>query len=270
MIVDAHHHFWNPARFPQPWLRGRFEPLARAFEPADLEPSLHPAGVVRTVLVQSADADADTDYLFEIAEGIGWIGGIVAWLPLDEPERARARLSRLRSRPKLRGIRHLVHEELDPHWILRSDVAAGLEQLEEAQLPLDLSAEFPNHLEDVPELARRHPGLTIVVDHLAKPPANAEAFAAWRSQLEAAAEHPNVFAKVSGLDTGVDPVIAIEAAVASFGPARLLFGSDWPVSLLRASYGETVRRTVAAVRAVAGPGADAILAGTARLVYRLG
>lgn len=268
-MIDAHHHFWNPGRIPQPWLTGRFEPLARSFEPPDLEPSLRAAGVTETVLVQTAAEDGDTDYMFELADAVDWIGGVVAWMPLADPESARARLRELRARPKLRGIRHLIHHEPDPHWVLRRDVDDGLAQIEDAGLVLDLPAEFPNHLEDVPQLARRRAGLTLVIDHLAKPPRDAEAFEVWREQLAAAAEHPNVFAKVSGLDTGVDLATAVAAAVESFGAERLLFGSDWPVSLLTGSYRDVVERTAAAIREVAGEAADDILTGTARRVYGL-
>jgi L-fuconolactonase len=268
-MVDAHHHFWNPVRTAQPWMTGRFEPLARRFEPPDLEHLLRTAGVAETVLVQSAAHDEDTDYMFELAEGVEWIGGIVAWLRLDDSEVAHDRLRELRTRPKLRGIRHLIHLETDPHWILRREVEDGLSQLEEAALKLDLPAEFPNQLGDVPELARRHPGLVLVIDHLAKPPREAAGFELWREQLAAAAELPNVFAKVSGLDTGVELAAAVEAAVASFGPERLMFGSDWPVSLLTGSYVEVVERTVSAIRDAAGDRADEILAGTARRVYGL-
>lgn len=268
-MIDAHHHFWNPTRIPQPWMTGRFEPLFRPFEPPDLEPLLKPAGVNQTVLVQSAASDEDSEYMFELSNGLAWVGGIVAWLRLDEPAAARARLSELRVQPKLRGVRHLIHQEPDPHWILRSEVGQGLALVEEAGLVLDVPAEFPNHLEDVPELARRYPELMLVVDHLAKPPRDAALLEAWREQVAAAAEHPNVFAKVSGLDTGVDPAAAIEAAVRCFGPRRLMFGSDWPVSLLTGSYREVVDRTVSIIRKVAGRAADEILASTARRVYRL-
>lgn len=243
--------------------------IDRAFEPRDLEPLLARAGITRTVIVQSAANDADTDYLFELCDPVDWVGGVVAWVPLDDPDTAAARLRALRTRPKLRGIRHLIHQEPDPHWILGASVQLGLELLVEAELVLELPAEFPNHLEDVPELARRHPGLTIVVDHLAKPPADAAALPVWREQLAAAADQPNVLAKVSGLDTGVDVPTAVAAAVEAFGARRLMFGSDWPVSLLTAGYEETVGRTISAIRDAAGDDAGAILGDTARRVYGL-
>lgn len=201
MTVDAHHHFWNPERIPQGWMTGEHAVIARTFEPPDLEPLLRAAGVTRTVLVQSAARDDDTDYMFELADGVPWVGGIIAWCRLDDADAARARLGELRARPKLRGIRHLIHQEPDPHWILQPHVEPGLLLLEETQLVLELPAEYPRHLADVPELARRHPQLAIVIDHLGKPPLGSEAMSHWEELLRSAAGPPNVYAKVSGLNT---------------------------------------------------------------------
>jgi L-fuconolactonase len=272
MLVDAHHHFWNPARIPQPWMTAEHRAINRAFEPPDLEPLLAAPGVSSTVLVQSAASDADTDYMFELIEGVDWVAAVTAWIRLDD---AADRLDELRRRPKFRGIRHLIHQEDDPHWILMRKVQPGLELLEEHGILLELPAVYPNHLEDVPELARRYPGLTIVVDHLAKPPLGTPDMPHWQMQLEAAAAHPNVGAKVSGLNTMVDRrdweaadlEPAVEAAVAAFGVDRLMLGSDWPVALLNGTYAEVVAKTAEAVRAVAGEGADVVLGETAGRFY---
>ena len=170
MVVDAHQHFWNPARIPQPWMTDEHAAIARTFEPPDLEPLLADCGVGQTVLVQSAATDEDTDYMFEVAGEVpGW-GRSSAGAGSTIRDAARRRLDELQARPKFRGIRHLIHQEHDPHWILRPSVAAGLALLEERGLLLELPAVYPNHLDDVPTLAARYPGLTIVVDHLGKPP----------------------------------------------------------------------------------------------------
>ena len=177
MSVDAHHHFWNPARIPQAWMTDEHAAIARPFEPADLEPLLRATGVTRTVLVQSAACDDDTDYMFELADAVPWVGGIVAWCRLDDERLARTRLDELRTRQKLRGIRHLIHQEPDPHWLMQGKVEPALALLEERQLVLELPAVFPDHLDDVPELALRHPGLQIVIDHLGKPPLGTDSMA---------------------------------------------------------------------------------------------
>jgi L-fuconolactonase len=275
MIVDAHHHFWNPAVIPQPWMTEEHVAIARAFEPADLEPCLERCGVGMTVLVQSAAEDRDTDYMFEQAEHASWVGAITGWCRLDDIDSARRRLDELAARPKLRAIRHLIHQEPDPHWILRDDVQPALALLAERELLLELPAVFPDHLGDVPELARRHSTLRLVIDHLAKPPLGTPAMAVWREQLEAAAGHENVVAKVSGLNTALarpdwdaaDLEPAVQAAFDAFGPRRLLFGSDWPVALLNGSYERVVEQSAAVINRVAGEHADAILAGNAVRLY---
>ncbi len=205
------------------------------------------------------------------------VGAVVAWVDLSEPARARTRLEELAGRPAFRGIRHLIHNESDPHWSLRPGVQAGIGLLEQRKLILELPAEFPRHLADVPELARRFPDLTIVIDHLAKPPIGAATMAVWADQLAAAAAAANVNAKVSGLNTTVarsdwsreDFEPAIRIAVDAFGPERLLWGSDWPVALLNGTYEAVWRETLAAVETVTPYDADEILGANARRLYRI-
>jgi L-fuconolactonase len=277
MAVDTHHHFWNPDRIPQSWMTGEHASIARTFEPGDLEPLVRAAGVTQTVLVQSAARDDDTDYMFEVAGDVPWVGGIVAWCRLDDADATRARLETLRTRPKLRGIRHLIHQEPDPHWILRPAVQPALELLADRGLLLELPAVFPHHLGDVPELARRHPGLLIVIDHLGKPPLGTAHMSAWEELVRAAAAEPNVHAKVSGLNTVApmpdwssrDLEPAVRVAFDAFGAQRLVCGSDWPVALLNGDYGRVWHETTAAIERVAGAAAEQILTTSATTLYRL-
>lgn len=252
--------------------------IARPFEARDLEPQLAASGITCTVLVQSAARDDDTDYMFELAEREPWVGAVVAWCRLDDANVARARLTELARRPKLRGVRHLIHQEADPHWILRPAVAKGLESVTGSGLILELPAEYPNHLGDVPELACRYPELPIVVDHLGKPPLGTARMGHWEELLRASAAAPNVYAKVSGLNTVVptgewtadDFEPAVEVAVDAFGPDRLMCGSDWPVALLNGDYGRVWRETALAVEHVAGAAVERVLTRTATTLYRLG
>jgi L-fuconolactonase len=252
--------------------------IDRPFEPRDLEPLLAACGVGATVLVQSAADDQDTDYLFELLANAPWVGAVTAWCRLDDVGVARRRLDELVGQPKLRAIRHLIHMESDPHWLLRDEVQPALVLLEERGLLLELPAVFPDHLGDVPELARRYPALTLVVDHLGKPPIGRAEMSAWQGQLERAAACANVVAKVSGLNTMVprpdwaaaDLEPAVRAAVEAFGSERLLFGSDWPVALLNGSYEHVFFETTNAIRSAAGDGADAILGGNALRLYAIG
>jgi L-fuconolactonase len=277
LTIDTHQHFWNLRREPMPWMRADHATIARDFEPADLRPLLDACGIDRTVLVQSACTDGDTDAMFAQAAEHDWIAAVTAWVDLLSPASAAARLDVLALQPALRGIRHLIHEEPDPHWILQDAVFESLAALEERGLVLELPCVFPRHLGDLPELAQRFPRLTIVIDHLAKPPLGTRRMDEWAAMLRRAAELPNVCAKVSGLNTMLpdawaasDLLPAVEVAVESFGPDRLMCGSDWPVSLLNGDYQTVWQATRGAITQVAGEaGAGRILEDTPVRLYRL-
>jgi L-fuconolactonase len=277
MIVDAHQHFWNLERGPLPWMTDAHAAIRRTFEPSDLEPLLARTGVSTTVLVQAANSDADTDAMFEHAARHDWIGGVIAWIDLRSPERTEQRLDELAPRQKLRGFRHLIHDERDPHWILRDDVLASIALLEQRGLILELPCVYPRHLGDVPELAARFPGLTIVIDHLGKPPLGRAELVPWAAAIGAAAARGNVAAKLSGLNTMLpssdwhasDLRDAVEIALDAFGPNRLLCGSDWPVALLNGDYEKVWRETIGVLEDVAPQHAGALLSGTAVRLYGL-
>jgi L-fuconolactonase len=277
VIVDAHQHFWNLEREDMPWMTAEHAVIRRTFGPADLEPLLQRAGVSRTVLVQAACSDADSDSMFEHASAHEWIGGVIAWLDLRSPERARERLEELSDQPKLRGFRHLIHDEDDPHWILQEAASESLALLQEQRLILELPCVYPRHLGDVPELAASFPDMTIVIDHLGKPPLRSEQMGAWAEDLRSAAAHGNVAAKISGLNTVLpygdwdasDLREAVAVAVDAFGPGRLLCGSDWPVALLNGNYEQVWRETQRVVDDVAPQHAEQLLSGTATRLYDL-
>jgi L-fuconolactonase len=276
VIIDAHLHLWDIRRHRYEWLRRPSSAaLNRTFGFADFQAA---AGAVpgppvpdRAVLVQADDDDADTEAMFEIADSRDEIAGVVAYAPLDRPAAAAARLDELAARPKFAGIRTLIHDQPDPDWLLRPDVADGLSLLEERDVPFDIVAVLPRHLEHVPVLSARYPRLRMVLDHLAHPPLESPGQTPWRSLITEAARNPLVHAKVSGLYPPDADVIRpfVEFAAGLFGPGRLMFGSDWPVSELAGGYA----RTWAELSRVLGelPAADReeILAGTARRYYRL-
>ena len=152
--------------------------------------------------MQAACSDSDTDSMFEQACRHEWIGGVIAWLDLRSPERARERLAELSQQPKLRGFRHLIHDEPDPHWILRSDVLESLALLEQRRLILELPCVFPRHLGDVPELAASFPDMTIVIDHLGKPPLRQRRrCSAGPTRCAPPPRTATCLAKISGLNT---------------------------------------------------------------------
>jgi L-fuconolactonase len=249
--------------------------IARPFGPSDLRPLLDRNGIDAVVLVQGACLDSDTDYLFSEADEHEWIAAVTAWLPLDEPQRARDRLDELGQRSAFRGVRHLIHNEPDPHWILRPRVLESLELLEERGVVLELPVVFPRHLDDVPILAERFPRLQIVIDHLGKPPIARPEMGEWERSLRAAAAYPMVSSKLSGLNTAVDRPDWVADDFASvwhtaldcFGPERLMCGSDWPVLLLNGDY-DRVWDAARKLTDVAGPDAPALLGENAARIYR--
>jgi L-fuconolactonase len=266
VTVDAHQHFWDPAHADYPWMRGDAAPLRRRFGPEDLAPVLAEHGVDGTVAVQARAALDETRELLELAAATPFVLGIVGWVDLSDAGVARV-LASLDG--PLVGVRHQVHDEPDPRWLLRPDVQRGLAAVGEAGLAYDLlvlAAELPAAV----EAARRLPDLRFVLDHVAKPPLRSGELDAWAKGVAALAELPNVSCKLSGLFTeaapGTDPAPIIERALAWFGSERCMFGSDWPVCTLATDYGSTLEL----VRSTVGEGdRDAVLARTAMRVYRL-
>ena len=273
--IDAHHHFWDIDSGRYAWPTPADGPIYRTFTPNDLRPGLDAAAIDGTVLVQTVNTLDDTDSMLATAARSPFIRGVVGWVPLVDEAAAEGALD-ARSDDRLKGIRHLIHHEVDPRWLMRDDVQRGLAAVSRRGLAFDVVAVFPRHLELVPLVADRHPDLVLVIDHLAKPPYRADGWESWLRQLRAAASRPQVFAKLSGLDTAVgdgwtvDEVRpAIDAALDAFGPDRLLFGSDWPVCRLVSSYVDVVRAVEHAIRSLSADERRAIMGRTATRVYRL-
>ena len=275
MIVDAHVHLWDAAHTPQPWMTAEHEAITRPFRPSDLRPLLDRNGIDAVILVQGACLDSDTDYLLSEADQHTWIAAVTVWLPLDEPVRARERLEELEQRSTFRAVRHLIHDEPDPHWILRPSVLECLDLLEDRGVVLELPVVFPRHFDDIPILAERFPALPIVIDHLGKPPIARAEMQEWERGLRAAAAYPMVSAKLSGLNTATDRrdwvaddfLSAWRAALDCFGPHRLMCGSDWPVLLLNGDY-DRVWDATRKLAVVAGRDAAALLGENAARIYR--
>lgn len=276
--IDAHQHFWSLGEVEYPWLTAssEFEAILRDFEPADLEPLLRKAGIGYCITVQAANSFADTDAMLARADEHAWIAGVVGWVPLLDPAAASRALERYCRHRAFRGVRHLVHDEADPDWLLRPPVRDSLALLAERGLVFEIPAVFPRHLVHVPGLASELPELRIVIDHLGKPPIASGSLEPWAGELARAAACPNVYAKVSGLNTvapadwtAEDLRPFVDVAVDVFGPDRLMLGSDWPVCLMAGDYGRVWSELVAALDDLPAAGRDAVLGGTAVGVYRL-
>jgi L-fuconolactonase len=249
VIVDSHQHFWDPARADYPWMT---DELRRRYGPEDLGPLLREHGVAGTVVVQARHSLDETRELLAIAAMTPFVLGVVGWLDLTgDVDRQLGELD-----GTLVGVRHQVHDEPEPAWLLRDDVQRGLRAVGEAGLVYDLlvrARELPAAVEAV----RRHPEVKFVLDHVAKRPSDD---AAWSEGVAALAEQPNVSCKLSGLFTETDPAGTVERALHWFGGDRCMFGSDWPVCLVASEYGETI--------AVVGDDEE-VLAGTAIRTYGL-
>lgn len=273
--VDAHHHVWDLSSGLYDWPTSAEPAIHRTVTADELASELARAGIEATVLVQAADSLADTDAMLAAQDQHPWIAGVVGWLPLDDPQGLARELDMRRGR--LNGMRHLVNSEADPEWLLRPEIQPGLALLSEAGLPFDVVAVFPEHLRLVPAVAAAHPEMTLVIDHLAKPPFRADGWSEWVAQMQRAAALPNVRAKVSGLDTAAGPGWTVDelrpawdVALDTFGPQRLIFGSDWPVCLLVSSYGDVVAATRALAAELTSAEQERVFGGTAVEVYRLG
>jgi L-fuconolactonase len=274
MIVDAHHHFWDPLLTDYPWMTDDLAAIRRRFGPDDLEPLLREHGVDGTVLVQARASLDETRWLLETAEATPFVLGVVGWIDLTDPEAERV-LAELRGR-WLVGIRHQVHDEPDPAWLLRPDVQRGIAAVGAAGLAYDLLVR-PVELPSASETAKRHPAVRFVVDHLGKPPLRGEDTASWGEGLESLATLPNVTCKLSGLVTEADSstwrtddlVEYHRRAIEWFGPERCMFGSDWPLCLLAAEYGDVFSLLLRALDDLDAAERAEVLGGTAARIYRL-
>lgn len=276
MIVDAHHHFWDPATADYPWLTDELATIRRAFGPADLAPELETAGVEATILVQTRSSLDETVEFLATAAASSFVRGVVGWVDLTDPGVTDV-IARLRDVPggdRLVGIRHQAHDEPDPDWLVREDVTRGIAAIGRAGLVYDLLVR-PRELPAALTLARRLPDVRFVIDHLAKPPIASGELEPWTARMTPFRELEHVSCKVSGMVTEADwsswtpadlqPYVDVVLDV--FGPDRLLFGSDWPVCLLAASYGEVVAAAQATLADLSESDRAMVFGGTAEAVY---
>jgi len=278
-VIDAHHHFWDPAWSDLSWLTGRWEPLQRAFGPADLEPELTLHGMAGTVLMQTRPRLQETRKLLRVAQAVPWVRGVVGWADLTAPTVA-ADIEALRSGPGgelLVGLRHRLDDEPDPRWLLRDDVRRGLAAVEAGGLAFDLHL-CQRELPAAHVTCAALPEMRFVLDHLAGPPIASGDLSSWGRALLPMAELPNVSAKISGLVTEADwhtwsiddlrdPV---ELAVDAFGPQRLMLASDWPICLLAGSYSDVIDSVRYLLAGLPVHEQDEIRGGTALRIYRIG
>ena len=278
MIVDSHQHFWHPEKGEYPWLTGPLEPIRRPFGPEDLRPALHECGVDRTVVVQTWASVGETRDFLDLAARTDFLAGVVGWVDLTAAD-VTATIAGLRESEHGRflvGLRHQAHDEPDPRWHLRPEVERGIAAVGAAGLVYDLLVR-PRELAAALELVERHPGVTFVIDHIAKPPIAGGQRAEWETRLAPFAGHPNVHCKLSGMVTEAEwqswtPEVLqpyVDAVLSWFGPGRLMFGSDWPVCLVAGSYRQVFEALRHCIRDLPAADQDRVLGGNAISVYRL-
>lgn len=276
MIVDSHLHLWDLSAGGYGWLGPQHGELYRTFTPEEASRELASAGVDAAVLVQAEDSEHDTRFLLEIAERFGFVAGVVGWVRLDDPRTAEAQLDGYGGHPAFRGVRHLVHDDPREDFLDLPAVRRSLGLLAERGLPFDVPDAWPRHLPPVARLAADLPELTVVVDHLAKPPRGRGDYRAWARCLRDVARRPNTVAKVSGLQAVGQPLTSAalrpvwELALEAFGPERLMFGSDWPMTLPHGGYSATWKVVCELAASLSPTEREQFFSGTAGTVYRTG
>ena len=273
--IDAHLHLWDLAAGDYAWLGPQHGALFASFTADAARAELAAAGIDAAVLVQAEDSVRDTEYLLDTAARHPWVAGVVGWVQLDDPAAAERQLDRWQGNNALCGIRHLVHNDPRDGFLALPTVRRSLALVAERGLAFDVPDAWPRHLDAVAALAGDLPGLTVVVDHLGKPPRGSAEFPAWRTALARVAARDNTVAKVSGLRMpgagySVDALRpAWEIALELFGPTRLMYGGDWPMSVADGGYQPTWRVLAELIGELPATEQAAMLAGTARSAYRL-
>ena len=244
MRIDAHQHYWHPARGDYGWMPQDDPVLARPYGPADLQPHLDAHGIGGTVLVQAAATVNETEYMLGIADATPHVLGVVGWVDFERPEDL-AQLRRLAAHPKFKGVRPMIQDIPEDDWMLRDDVQWGFRAICDLGLTFDALG-FPRHLANFATILTRYRGMRVVVDHCMKPAIRAhapEAFRHWAEGMSRIAGETTAFCKLSGLVTEAaegwsveDLAPYAEHVLAAFGPERVMWGSDWPVCRLRAEY----------------------------------
>lgn len=281
MIVDSHHHLWDPARREYPWLAGEvLAPIRKRYDADDLRARALSVGVSRTVLVQTVpDVSETVEFLGIADDNRDLIGGVVGWVDLVAPNVLEevARLRSVRGGDLLVGIRHQAQDEADPGWLARDEVVAGVRAVTSAGLVYDLLV-FPEQLGAAVSLVEAVPEGSFVLDHAGKPPIARGEVEPWAGLVGRLAGLPNVACKLSGLVTeadwedwsvgGIRPFA--DVVLAGFGAERVMFGSDWPVCELVTGYEGVFGLAGELCGGLSDDDRDAVFGGTAESWYGLG
>jgi L-fuconolactonase len=273
--IDAHHHLWRYSKEEYGWIAGSMAPIARDFLPQDLQQALSSLGIDGSVAVQARQSLEETQALLDFAQQFDVIRGVVGWAPIASPELPSI-LDRFKAFRKLKGFRHVVQDEPDDAFLLRSDFNAGIAQLKQHGFVYDLLI-FERQLPAAISFVDRHPEQVFVLDHIAKPRIRERALEPWRSYIRELARRENVFCKLSGMVTEADWAHWIpqdlqpyfDVVLEAFGPQRLMAGSDWPVCLLATTHQNWFSTLREFISPLSVAEQDMILGGVAAQVYSL-
>jgi L-fuconolactonase len=244
-MIDTHQHLWVMSERSYDWILPEYGVIYDDFTPKRLAPQIAKSGVTSTVLVQAADTYDDTFYMLHVAKTEKIVDGVVGYVPLHRTDEAKTAIDSFVLEKYFKGVRNLTHNYADPRyenddkWILRKSVIETLRYVAKKKLTFDYVSVNDGHLSNVAVLAKKIPELKIVIDHIGKPDVANKAFGSWAKLMEAAAKHPNVYAKISGLNTVSGPGWTVadwqpyfDFIVEKFGAKRTMLGGDWPVILL--------------------------------------
>jgi len=267
-MIDAHQHFWQLGRFDYPWMSKDLGVLYRDYLPDDLSAILKQNGIEKTVLVQASNSIEESRWLLELADSHDFIAGVVGWIDLTNPE--------IPTHPKFKGVRHLVESEPNDDWLILPAVLSGLQKLSSCGLSYDLLV-HTRHLKHVPVVAETCPDLKLIIDHLAKPPIARNEIKEWSDTFKPLVRYSNIHCKLSGLVTEAnwhtwqieDLRPYVDCALESFGVDRMMFGSDYPVCLLAATYDRVLDAFQEILKDLSDADREKIFANNAAKFYRL-
>ncbi|MBW4707394.1 amidohydrolase family protein [Roseobacter sp. YSTF-M11] len=280
MKIDAHQHFWQPARGDYDWMPKDNATLNRPYAPDDLAPKLTRHGIDGTVLVQAAATVEETEYMLGLADATPSIKGVVGWINFEDP-RQLSHLTRLTAHPKFLGVRPMIQDIPDIDWMLRDDLQWAYRAIVDLDLTFDALG-FPQHIPNFLTLMKRYPDMRVVYDHCMKPHirdqrAGKDAFSDWARGISRLAEETEGYCKLSGLVTEADDGWQADDLrpfalhiLGAFGAGRVMWGSDWPVCKLQATYDDWHDLATRFTAHLTPDERADVFGGTAARFYRLG
>jgi L-fuconolactonase len=273
-IIDAHQHCWRYHPVQHAWIDDAMAAIRRDFMPADLEAVLAANGVAGCVAVQADQTEAETDFLLELASRHAFIKGVVGWVDLRS-DTVEERLEYYQQFPLLKGFRHILQGE-DPAFMLQPTFLRGISLLQRYGFTYDILV-FPQHLPAVLELVKQFPDQPFVIDHIAKPYIKDRRIDGWKKEMQALANYPHLMCKISGMVTEADTrqwkaddfIPYLDAVTNAFGTDRLMYGSDWPVCLVAASYEQVLGIVQNYFSSFSATGQEAVFSKNAAAFYHL-